>query len=164
MSKERVIKYITMAVNVIRKIFKEIFIFCKYYFNAVIGVLLFSYMVRFRIPPFSNIYNKGLNDEIIRIFNNDQRLIVEWGENIGIISFFMALVLWMLRITRKLLHSEKPHILSAKDVETGEEVLFIPYATVTVIKEVSKAKKNINELKEEKDINKEKGIRNEIKM
>ena len=75
MSKERVIKYITIAVNVIRKIFKEIFIFCKYYFNAVIGVLLFSYMVRFRIPPFSNIYNKGLNDEIIRIFNNDQRIL-----------------------------------------------------------------------------------------
>lgn len=153
MSKERVIKYIAIGVNVIKKIFREIFVFCKYYFNAVIGVLLFSYMVRFRIPPFSNIYNKGLNDEIIRIFNNDQRLIVEWGENIGIISFFMALVLWMLRITRKLLHSEKPHILSAKDVETGEEVLFIPYATVAVIKEFFKAKKDISE---------ERDIRNEI--
>lgn len=164
MSKERVIKYITIAVKVIRMIFREIFIFCKYYFSAVIGVLVFSYMVRFRIPPFSNIYNKELNDEIIRIFNNDPRLIVEWGENIGVISFFMALVLWTLRITRKLLHSEKPHILSAKDVETGEEVLFIPYATVAVIKEFFKAKKDINELKEEKDINKEKGIRNEIKM
>lgn len=164
MSKERVIKYIAIGVNVIKKIFREIFIFCKYYFNAVIGVLVFSYMVRFRIPPFSNIYSKGLNDEIIRIFNNDPRLIVEWGENIGVISFFIALVLWTLRITRKLLHSEKPHILSAKDGETGEEVLFIPYATVAVIKEVSKAKKNINELKEEKDINKERNIRNEIKM
>ena len=164
MSKERVIKYIAIGVNVIKKIFREIFIFCKYYFNAVIGVLVFSYMVRFRIPPFSNIYSKGLNDEIIRIFNNDPRLIVEWGENIGVISFFIALVLWTLRITRKLLHSEKRHILSAKDGETGEEVLFIPYATVAVIKEVSKAKKNINELKEEKDINKERNIRNEIKM
>lgn len=150
--------------NGIRKIFREIFIFCKYYFVAVIGFLLFFCMVRFRIPPFSNIYNMGLDDEIIRIFNNDSRLIVEWGENIGVISFFMALVFWTLRIIRKLLYAEKPHILSAKDVETGEEVLFIPYATVTVIKEVSKAKKNINELKEEKDINKEKGIRNEIKM
>lgn len=155
MSKERVIKYIAIGVNVIKKIFREIFVFCKYYLNAVIGVLLFSYMVRFRIPPFSNIYNKGLNDEIIRIFNNDPRLIVEWGENIGIISFFMALVLWTLRITRKLLHSEKPHILSAKDRETGEEVLFIPYATVAVIKEISKAKKNINELNKERDIKNE---------
>lgn len=164
MSKERVIKYIAIGVNVIKKIFREIFIFCKYYFVAVIGVLLFFYMVRFRIPPFSNIYNMGLEDEIIRIFNNDPRLNVEWGEKIGIISFFMALVLWMLRITRKLLHSEKPHILSAKDVETGEEVLFIPYATVAVIKEFFKAKKDINELKKEKDISKEKGIRNEIKM
>ena len=164
MSKEKVIKYITIGVNVIRRIFREIFIFCKYYFNAVIGVLLFFYMVRFHIPPFSNIYNMGLEDEIIRIFNNDPRLNVEWGEKIGVISFFMADVFWTLRIIRKLLYSEKPHILSAKDVETNEEVLFIPYATVTVIKEVSKAKKNINELKEEKDINKEKGIRNEIKM
>ncbi len=164
MSKEKVIKYITIGVNVIRRIFREIFIFCKYYFNAVIGVLLFFYMVRFHIPPFSNIYNMGLEDEIIRIFNNDPRLNVEWGEMIGVISFFMADVFWTLRIIRKLLYSEKPHILSAKDVETNEEVLFIPYATVTVIKEVSKAKKNINELKEEKDINKEKGIRNEIKM
>lgn len=145
MSKEKVIKYITIGVNVIRRIFREIFIFCKYYFNAVIGVLLFFYMVRFHIPPFSNIYNMGLEDEIIRIFNNDPRLNVEWGEKIGVISFFMADVFWALRIIRKLLHSEKPHILSAKDVETGEEVLFIPYATVTVIKEVSKAKKNINE-------------------
>ena len=164
MSKEKVIKYITIGVNVIRRIFREIFIFCKYYFNAVIGVLLFFYMVRFHIPPFSNIYNMGLEDEIIRIFNNDPRLNVEWGEKIGVISFFMADVFWTLRIIRKLMYSEKPHILSAKDVETNEEVLFIPYATVTVIKEVSKAKKNINELKEEKDINKEKGIRNEIKM
>lgn len=145
MSKEKVIKYITIGVNVIRKIFREIFIFCKYYFNAVIGVLLFFYMVRFHIPPFSNIYNMGLDDEMIRIFNNDPRLIVEWGENIGVISFFMALVFWTLRITRKLLNSEKPHILSAKDVETGEEVLFIPYATVAVIKEFFKAKKDINE-------------------
>jgi len=145
MSKERVIKYISIGVNVIKNIFKEIFIFCKYYFNAVIGVLLFSYMVRFRIPPFSNIYNTELNDEIIKIFNNDPRLNVEWGENIGVISFFMALVLWTIRITRKLLHSERPHILSAKDVETGEEVLFIPYATVAVIKEFFKAKKDINE-------------------
>lgn len=145
MSKEKVIKYITIGVNVIRRIFREIFIFCKYYFNAVIGVLLFFYMVRFHIPPFSNIYNMGLEDEIIRIFNNDPRLNVEWGEKIGVISFFMADVFWALRIIRKLLHSEKPHILSAKDVETGEEVLFIPYTTVTVIKEVSKAKKNINE-------------------
>jgi hypothetical protein len=146
MSKERVIKYIAIGVNAIRMILREIFIFCKYYFSAVIGVLVFSYMVRFRIPPFSNIYNNTeLNDEIIRIFNNDPRLIVEWGENIGIISFFIALVLWMLRITRKLLHSEKTHILSAKDVETGEEVLFIPYATVAVIKEFFKAKKDINE-------------------
>lgn len=145
MSKEKVIKYITIGVNVIRRIFREIFIFCKYYFNAVIGVLLFFYMVRFHIPPFSNIYNMGLEDEIIRIFNNDPRLIVEWGEKIGVISFFMALVLWTLRITRKLLHSEKPHILSAKDRETGEEVLFIPYATVAVTKEFFKAKKDINE-------------------
>lgn len=145
MSKERVIKYISIGVNVIRNIFREIFIFCKYYFNVVIGVLLFSYMVRFRIPPFSNIYNTELNDEIIKIFNNDPRLNVEWGENIGVISFLMALVFWMLRITRKLLHPEKPHILSAKDVETGEEVLFIPYATVAVIKEFFKAKKDINE-------------------
>ena len=147
MSKEKVIKYITIGVNVIRKIFREIFIFCKYYFNAVIGVLLFFYMVRFHIPPFSNIYNMGLDDEMIRIFNNDPRLIVELGEKIGVISFLMALVFWTLRITRKLLHSEKPHILSAKDVETGEEVLFIPYATVTVIKEFckAKAKKDINE-------------------
>ena len=145
MSKERVIKYIAIGVNVIKKIFREIFVFCKYYLNAVIGVLLFFYMVRFHIPPFSNIYNMGLEDEIIRIFNNDPRLNVEWGEKIGVISFFMADVFWALRIIRKLLHSEKPHILSAKDVETGEEVLFIPYATVTVIKEVSKAKKNINE-------------------
>ena len=151
--------------NGIRKIFREIFIFCKYYFVAVIGFLLFFCMVRFRIPPFSNIYNNTeLNDEIIRIFNNEPRLNVEWGENIGVISFFMALVFWTLRIIRKLLYAEKPHILSAKDVETGEEVLFIPYATVAVIKEVSKAKKNINELKEEKDINKERNIRNEIKM
>lgn len=145
MSKEKVIKYITIGVNVIRKIFREIFIFCKYYFNAVIGVLLFFYMVRFHIPPFSNIYNMGLDDEMIRIFNNDQRLIVELGEKIGVISFLMALVFWTLRITKKLLHSEKPHILSAKDVETGEEVLFIPYATVAVIKEFFKAKKDINE-------------------
>jgi len=145
MSKEKVIKYITIGVNVIRKIFREIFIFCKYYFNAVIGVLLFFYMVRFHIPPFSNIYNMGLDDEMIRIFNNDPRLIVELGEKIGVISFLMALVFWTLRITRKLLHSEKPHILSAKDVETGEEVLFIPYATVAVIKEFFKAKKDINE-------------------
>ena len=145
MSKERVIKYIAIGVNVIKKIFREIFVFCKYYLNAVIGVLLFFYMVRFHIPPFSNIYNMGLDDEMIRMFNNDPRLIVELGEKIGVISFLMALVFWTLRITRKLLHSEKPHILSAKDVETGEEVLFIPYATVTVIKEVSKAKKNINE-------------------
>lgn len=145
MSKERVIKYITIAVNVIRKIFKEIFIFCKYYFNAVIGVLLFFYMVRFHIPPFSNIYNMGLDDEMIRMFNNDPGFIVELGEKIGVISFLMALVFWTLRITRKLLHSEKPHILSAKDVETGEEVLFIPYATVAVIKEFFKAKKDINE-------------------
>lgn len=141
MSKEKVIKYITIGVNVIR----EIFIFCKYYFNAVIGVLLFFYMVRFHIPPFSNIYNMGLDDEMIRIFNNDPRLIVELGEKIGVISFLMALVFWTLRITRKLLNSEKPHILSAKDVETGEEVLFIPYATVAVIKEFFKAKKDINE-------------------
>lgn len=145
MSKEKVIKYITIGVNVIRKIFREIFIFCKYYFNAVIGVLLFFYMVRCHIPPFSNIYNMGLDDEMIRIFNNDPRLIVELGEKIGVISFLMALVFWTLRITRKLLHSEKPHILSAKDVETGEEVLFIPYATVAVIKEFFKAKKDINE-------------------
>ena len=145
MSKEKVIKYITIGVNVIRKIFREIFIFCKYYFNAVIGVLLFFYMVRFHIPPFSNIYNMGLDDEMIKIFNNDPRLIVELGEKIGVISFLMALVFWTLRITRKLLHSEKPHILSAKDVETGEEVLFIPYATVAVIKEFFKAKKDINE-------------------
>ena len=145
MSKEKVIKYITIGVNVIRKIFREIFIFCKYYFNAVIGVLLFFYMVRFHIPPFSNIYNMGLDDEMIRMFNNDPRLIVELGEKIGVISFLMALVFWTLRITRKLLHSEKPHILSAKDVETGEEVLFIPYATVAVIKEFFKAKKDINE-------------------
>ena len=145
MSKEKVIKYITIGVNVIRKIFREIFIFCKYYFNAVIGVLLFFYMVRFHIPLFSNIYNMGLDDEMIRIFNNDPRLIVELGEKIGVISFLMALVFWTLRITRKLLHSEKPHILSAKDVETGEEVLFIPYATVAVIKEFFKAKKDINE-------------------
>lgn len=145
MSKEKVIKYITIGVNVIRRIFREIFIFCKYYFNAVIGVLLFFYMVRFHIPPFSNIYNMGLDDEMIRIFNNDPRLIVELGEKIGVISFLMALVFWTLRITRKLLHSEKPHILSAKDVETGEEVLFIPYATVAVIKEFSKAKKDIND-------------------
>lgn len=145
MSKEKVIKYITIGVNVIRKIFREIFIFCKYYFNAVIGVLLFFYMVRFHIPPFSNIYNMGLDDEMIRIFNNDPRLIVELGEKIGVISFLMALVFWTLRITKKLLHSEKPHILSAKDVETGEEVLFIPYATVAVIKEFFKAKKDINE-------------------
>lgn len=145
MSKEKVIKYITIGVNVIRKIFREIFIFCKYYFNAVIGVLLFFYMVRFHIPPFSNIYNMGLDDEMIRIFNNDPRLIVELGEKIGVISFLMALVFWTLRITRKLLHSEKPHILSAKDMETGEEVLFIPYATVAVIKEFFKAKKDINE-------------------
>lgn len=147
MSKEKVIKYIAIGVNVIRRIFREIFIFCKYYFNAVIGVLLFFYMVRFRIPPFSNIYNMGLEDEIIRIFNNDPRLNVEWGEKIGVISFFMADVFWTLRIIRKLLYSEKPHILSAKDVETGEEVLFIPYATVTVIKEFckAKAKKDINE-------------------
>ena len=88
MSKEKVIKYITIGVNVIRRIFREIFIFCKYYFNAVIGVLLFFYMVRFHIPPFSNIYNMGLEDEIIRIFNNDPRLNVEWGEKIGVISFF----------------------------------------------------------------------------
>ena len=145
MSKEKVIKYITIGVNVIRRIFREIFIFCKYYFNAVIGVLLFFYMVRFHIPPFINIYNMGLEDEIIRIFNNDPRLNVEWGEKIGVISFFMADVFWTLRIIRKLLHSEKPHILSAKDVETGEEVLFIPYATVAVIKEFFKAKKDINE-------------------
>lgn len=145
MSKEKVIKYITIGANVIRRIFREIFIFCKYYFVAVIGFLLFFYMVRFRIPPFSNIYNMGLDDEIIRIFNNDPRLNVEWGEKIGVISFFMADVFWTLRIIRKLLYSEKPHILSAKDGETGEEVLFIPYATVTVIKEVSKAKKDINE-------------------
>lgn len=145
MSKEKVIKYITIGVNVIRRIFREIFIFCKYYFNAVIGVLLFFYMVRFHIPPFINIYNMGLEDEIIRIFNNDPRLNVEWGEKIGVISFFMADVFWALRIIRKLLHSEKPHILSAKDVETGEEVLFIPYATVAVIKEFFKAKKDINE-------------------
>ena len=145
MSKEKVIKYITIGVNVIRKIFREIFIFCKYYFNAVIGVLLFFYMVRFHIPPFSNIYNMGLDDEMIKIFNNDPRLIVELGEKIGVISFLMALVFWTLRITRKLLHSEKPHILSAKDVETGEEVLFIPYATVAVIKEFFKAKKDSNE-------------------
>ena len=145
MSKEKVIKYITIGVNVIRRIFREIFIFCKYYFNAVIGVLLFFYMVRFHIPPFSNIYNMGLDDEMIRMFNNDPRLIVELGEKIGVISFLMALVFWTLRITRKLLHSEKPHILSAKDVETGEEVLFIPYATVAVIKEFFKAKKDINE-------------------
>lgn len=145
MSKERVIKYIAIGVNAIRMILREIFIFCKYYFSAVIGFLLFFYMVRFHIPPFSNIYNMGLDDEIIRIFNNDPRLNVEWGENIGVISFFMALVFWTLRITRKLLHSEKPHILSAKDRETGEEVLFIPYATVAVIKEISKAKKDINE-------------------
>lgn len=145
MSKEKVIKYITIGVNVIRKIFREIFIFCKYYFNAVIGVLLFFYMVRFHIPPFSNIYNMGLDDEMIRIFNNDPRLIVELGEKIGVISFLMALVFWTLRITKKLLHSEKPHILRAKDVETGEEVLFIPYATVAVIKEFFKAKKDINE-------------------
>ena len=145
MSKERVIKYIAIGVNVIKKIFREIFVFCKYYLNAVIGVLLFFYMVRFHIPPFSNIYNMGLDDEMIRIFNNDPRLIVELGEKIGVISFLMALVFWTLRITRKLLHSEKPHILSAKDVETGEEVLFIPYATVAVIKEFFKAKKDINE-------------------
>ena len=89
----------------------------------------------------------GLDDEMIRIFNNDPRLIVELGEKIGVISFLMALVFWTLRITRKLLHPEKPHILSAKDVETGEEVLFIPYATVAVIKEFckAKAKKDINE-------------------
>ena len=135
MSKEKVIKYITIGANVIRRIFREIFIFCKYYFVAVIGFLLF----------FTNIYNMGLDDEIIRIFNNDPRLNVEWGEKIGVISFFMADVFWTLRIIRKLLYSEKPHILSAKDVETGEEVLFIPYATVAVIKEVSKAKKDINE-------------------
>ena len=55
MSKERVIKYIAIGVNVIKKIFREIFVFCKYYLNAVIGVLLFFYMVRFHIPPFSNI-------------------------------------------------------------------------------------------------------------
>lgn len=164
MSKEKVIKYIAIVINVIGKIIKEIFILCKYYFVAVIGFLLFFYMVRFHIPPFSNIYDMELDDEIIRIFNNAPRHIVEWGENIGVISFFMALVFWTLRITRKLLHSEKPHILSAKDAETGKEVLFIPYATVEVIKEVSKAKKNINELKEEKDINKERNIRNEIKM
>ena len=145
MSKEKVIKYITIGVNVIRRIFREIFIFCKYYFNAVIGVLLFFYMVRFHIPPFSNIYNMGLDDEMIRMFNNDPGFIVELGEKIGVISFLMALVFWTLRITRKLLHSEKPHILSAKDVETGEEVLFIPYATVAVIKEFFKAKKDINE-------------------
>ncbi len=145
MSKERVIKYIAIGVNVIKKIFREIFVFCKYYLNAVIGVLLFFYMVRFHIPPFSNIYNMGLDDEMIRMFNNDPRLIVELGEKIGVISFLMALVFWTLRITRKLLHSEKPHILSAKDVETGEEVLFIPYATVAVIKEFSKAKKDIND-------------------
>jgi hypothetical protein len=145
MSKERVIKYIAIGVNVIKKIFREIFVFCKYYLNAVIGVLLFFYMVRFHIPPFSNIYNMGLDDEMIRMFNNDPRLIVELGEKIGVISFLMALVFWTLRITRKLLHSEKPHILSAKDVETGEEVLFIPYATVAVIKEFFKAKKDINE-------------------
>ena len=138
MSKERVIKYIAIGVNVIKKIFREIFVFCKYYLNAVIGVLLFFYMVRFHIPPFSNIYNMGLDDEMIRMFNNDPRLIVELGEKIGVISFLMALVFWTLRITRKLLHSEKPHILSAKDVETGEEVLFIPYATVAVIKEFFK--------------------------
>lgn len=144
MSKERVIKYIAIGVNVIKKIFREIFVFCKYYLNAVIGVLLFFYMVRFHIPPFSNIYNMGLDDEMIRMFNNDPRLIVELGEKIGVISFLMALVFWTLRITRKLLHSEKPHILSAKDVETGEEVLFIPYATVAVIKEFFKAKKDIN--------------------
>ena len=76
----------------------------------------------------------------------------------------MADVFWTLRIIRKLLHSEKPHILSAKDVETGEEVLFIPYATVAVIKEFFKAKKDINEWNKEKDINKERDIRNEIKM
>ena len=145
MSTERVIKYIAIGVNVIKKIFREIFVFCKYYLNAVIGVLLFFYMVRFHIPPFSNIYNMGLDDEMIRMFNNDPRLIVELGEKIGVISFLMALVFWTLRITRKLLHSEKPHILSAKDVETGEEVLFIPYATVAVIKEFFKAKKDINE-------------------
>lgn len=145
MSKERVIKYIAIGVNVIKKIFREIFVFCKYYLNAVIGVLLFFYMVRFHIPPFSNIYNMGLDDEMIRMFNNDPRLIVELGEKIGVISFLMALVFWTLRITRKLLHSEKPHILSVKDVETGEEVLFIPYATVAVIKEFFKAKKDINE-------------------
>lgn len=145
MSKERVIKYIAIGVNVIKKIFREIFVFCKYYLNAVIGVLLFFYMVRFHIPPFSNIYNMGLDDEMIRMFNNDPRLIVELGEKIGVISFLMALVFSTLRITRKLLHSEKPHILSAKDVETGEEVLFIPYATVAVIKEFFKAKKDINE-------------------
>jgi len=156
MSKERVIKYIAIGVNVIKKIFREIFVFCKYYLNAVIGVLLFFYMVRFHIPPFSNIYNMGLDDEMIRMFNNDPRLIVELGEKIGVISFLMALVFWTLRITRKLLHSEKPHILSAKDVETGEEVLFIPYATVAVIKEFFKAKKDINEW------NKEREIRNEI--
>ena len=158
MSKEKVIKYIAIGINVIGKIIREIFILCKYYFVAVIGFLLLFYMVRFHIPPFSNIYNMGLDDEIIRIFNNDPRHIVEWGEKIGVVSYFTALVFWTLRIIRKLLHSEKPHILSAKDVETGEEILFIPYATVAVIKEavikeavIKEVKKDINEWKKEKD-------------